>query len=294
MNPDPPELVLGTIRIITYAGYVLLAGTFTFWAIVWPHGRRAARLVVLAVIGIALSAVAVLAGPVVQVLTGQTFADAVATPSGAALIVRFAAVASATFFLPDIVRGNVAGWRRLAPLLVVVVMAATMVAQSDAAEGAWRVAISVVAIVHLLAVATWLGALVAMVTLVVRRGRLQELDELTRRVAAVSSASVVVLAVTGTVQAVAQIGALHPPATSAYGVVLLIKVALLAGVLLVGWHGRAEAARVAFRASYATGNAELVRARRVHALVVVAGVELAIAAMILATTAVLVAYAPSP
>jgi len=294
VNPDQAEVVLGAIRIYMYAGYVLLAGTFTFWAIVWPPGRRAARLVMLAVIGIVLSVLAVVAGPAVEVLTGQTFTDAVATPSGAALIVRLAAVAAALFFLPEIVRGDVAGWRRLAPLPVVAVMAATMVARSDAADGPWWVATSVVSTGHLLATAAWLGGLVSLVTLLVEKEGLEELDRLIPRLATVSTASVVVLAVTGAVQAIVEAGGMYPLATSAYGLVLLIKVGLFAAVLLVGQRGRAQAARVAFRASYATGSAEIARNPRVHALVVVVGVELAIAAMILATTAVLVAYAPSP
>ena len=39
MSPVLVEAALGLNRIVTYVGYVLLAGTFTFWSLVWPDGR---------------------------------------------------------------------------------------------------------------------------------------------------------------------------------------------------------------------------------------------------------------
>ena len=54
MNRELVELALGANRVMLYAGYVLLAGTFTFWSLVWPEGRSDKRLVVLAVTGTGL------------------------------------------------------------------------------------------------------------------------------------------------------------------------------------------------------------------------------------------------
>jgi hypothetical protein len=40
MTQDLIDLALGANRVLTYAGYVLIAGTLTFWSVVWPDGRR--------------------------------------------------------------------------------------------------------------------------------------------------------------------------------------------------------------------------------------------------------------
>ena len=63
MNQDLLDLALGANRVLTYAGYVLLAGTLTFWSVVWPDGRRNRRLVVLAVAGTAAMIIGTVAGP---------------------------------------------------------------------------------------------------------------------------------------------------------------------------------------------------------------------------------------
>lgn len=45
------QLMLGAERVLSYTGYVLLAGTITFWLLVWPNGRNLRRLVGLAMAG---------------------------------------------------------------------------------------------------------------------------------------------------------------------------------------------------------------------------------------------------
>ena len=71
MNQDLLDLALGANRVLTYAGYVLLAGTLTFWSVVWPDGRRNRRLVVLVVAGTAAMIIGTVAGPAIQLV----FAD---------------------------------------------------------------------------------------------------------------------------------------------------------------------------------------------------------------------------
>ncbi|HSU36670.1 MAG TPA: hypothetical protein VLJ88_13510, partial [Propionibacteriaceae bacterium] len=93
MSPALLEVALGLIRIVTYVGYVLLAGTFTFWSLVWPEGRSDRRLVRLAVIGTVLLVVGTFADPAVRVTMGsQPLADVLTPVIGAALLVRLAAL----------------------------------------------------------------------------------------------------------------------------------------------------------------------------------------------------------
>ncbi len=89
MNRELVELALGANRVMTYAGYVLLAGTFTFWSLVWPEGRSDRRLVVLAVAGTGLLFLGTIGGPGIEMLFGAKLPGDVLTPlSGAALLVR--------------------------------------------------------------------------------------------------------------------------------------------------------------------------------------------------------------
>jgi hypothetical protein len=67
LNPELLQLALALNRIVTYVGYVLLAGTFAFWSLVWPEGRNDRRLVGLAALGTALMVVGTIGAPVILV-----------------------------------------------------------------------------------------------------------------------------------------------------------------------------------------------------------------------------------
>jgi len=294
LSSDLVQFALGANRVLTYAGYVLVAGTFTFWVLVWPQGRGAVRLVWLAIIGTVLLTVATLAGPGLQIiLGGRLLGDTIGSLTGASLVVRLAALAGVAFFLPDLVRREMVGGRRVAALVLVMVIAATLVSQSDATRGAWAMAKIIATTGHLLATAAWLGGLVAMTTVLLPRGNLDGLNRLMPRFSVVATVSVIVLALTGVVHALAVAGGVVPLVTSRYGLVLLIKLLLFGGMLLLGNRCRAYAARVAFRASYPSDSIETARSLGVRGLAVVLGAELAIALVILGTTSVLVAFAPS-
>ena len=141
MIQDLVDLALGANRVLTYAGYVLVAGTLTFWSVVWPDGRRNRRLVMLALAGTTAMIIGTLAGPAIQMIFGGRLLGDIVTPlGGAAQLARLAALAAAIFFLPDIISGAVVGWRRILALTLVLVIAASMVAQSNAIGGPWEVA----------------------------------------------------------------------------------------------------------------------------------------------------------
>jgi|SRR5215212_5624616 hypothetical protein len=114
MIQDLSDLALGANRVLSYAGYVLLAGTFTFWSVVWPDGRRNRRLIALTLAGIAAMIIGTLAGPAIQLIFGDRLLGDIITPlGGAAQLGRLAALAAAMCFLPDIIGGAVVGWRAL-------------------------------------------------------------------------------------------------------------------------------------------------------------------------------------
>jgi len=279
---------------LTYAGYVLLAGTLTFWSVVWPDGRRNRRLVMLTLAGTAAMIIGTLAGPAIQLIFGGRMLGDVVTPlGGAAQLVRLAALFAAMFFLPDIISGAVVGWRRVVALSLVLTIAASMVAQSNAIGGHWEVAKIAATGLHVLATCAWLGGLVALAAVLIPGEQVQELDQLIPRFSRVAQLSVVTLLVTGTVHALAVAGGVTQLATSRYGFVLLIKVSIFGLMLLMGNEGRKYAARAAFRQLHQPPEGT-VRTSSISALAVVMGAELCIAFVILSTTSLLVLVAPHP
>ena len=294
MIQDLVDLALGANRVLTYAGYVLLAGTLTFWSVVWPDGRRNRRLVVLALTGTAAMIMGTLSSPVIQLIFGgRLLGDVVSPLGGAAQLVRLAALVAAMFFLPDIISGAVVGWRRIVALTLVVVIAASMVAQSDAIGGPWEIAKIGATGLHVLATCAWLGGLVALAAVLIPGEKVHELDRLIPRFSRVAQLSVATLVITGIVHALAVAGGVYQLASSRYGFVLLIKIAIFGLMLLMGNEGRKYAARAAFRQSHLQPDAPL-RAGGISTLAVVMGAELCIAFVILSTTSLLVMVAPHP
>jgi copper transport protein len=244
--------------------------------------------------GTAAMIIGTLAGPAIQLIFGGRMLGDVVTPlGGAAQLVRLAALFAAMFFLPDIISGAVVGWRRVVALSLVLTIAASMVAQSNAIGGHWEVAKIAATGLHVLATCAWLGGLVALAAVLIPGEQVQELDQLIPRFSRVAQLSVVTLLVTGTVHALAVAGGVTQLATSRYGFVLLIKVSIFGLMLLMGNEGRKYAARAAFRQLHQPPEGT-VRTSSISALAVVMGAELCIAFVILSTTSLLVLVAPHP
>ena len=294
MIQDLGDLALGANRVLSYAGYVLLAGTLTFWSVVWPDGRRNRRLIALTLAGTAAMIIGTLASPAIQLVFGDRLLGDIITPlGGAAQLGRLAALVAAMCFLPDIISGAVVGWRRFVALTLVLVIAASMVAQSDAIGGPWEIAQIAATGLHVLATCAWLGGLVALAAVLIPGEKVEELDRLIPRFSRVAQLSVVTLVVTGVVHALAVAGGVYQLASSRYGLVLLIKITIFGLMLLMGNEGRKYAARAAFRQSHRQPDAT-VRVGGISTLAVVMGAELCIAFVILSTTSLLVMVAPHP
>lgn len=91
-------------------------------------------------------------------------------------------------------------------------------------------------VLHLLAVATWLGGLVSLLIALYRTPDIERAA--VQRFSRIAFGSVVVLAVTGLYQAWRQVGSWSALTDTSYGKLLLVKVALIAVLLGAAWFSR--------------------------------------------------------
>jgi uncharacterized membrane protein len=294
MIQDLLDLALGANRVLCYAGYVLLAGTLTFWCVVWPDGRRNRRLVMLALAGTTAMIMGTIAGSCHSADLRKLAARRHRHPTGWRRPAGQTRCPDCRNVLPSRhhqrCRGGLASHPRPHPG---VGDRASMVVQSNAIGGPWEIAKIAATGLHVLATCAWLGGLLALATVLIPGEKVQELDQLIPRFSRVAQLSVVTLIVTGIVHALAVAGGVYQLAGSRYGLVLLIKVSIFGLMLLMGNEGRKYAARAAFRLQHQPPDVP-VRAGGISTLAVVMGAELCIAFVILSTTSLLVMVAPHP
>jgi LPXTG-site transpeptidase (sortase) family protein len=250
MDPAALPILAATIWFVVCLGYVLLAGMGTFWAVVWPEGQAIRRLRGLAVAGLALIGL----GTVAEALLGMLVVEyprgeTVTEESGTWLLVRLAALAIAGFFGGELLSHPVRGARRVVVLALIVVLTITLVVESTAMASPQVVAIAAAMGAYLLALAAWLGSLVAVAALLVPRNRPGGLDQVWTRFSWLAGLSVLVLAVTVTAGHLIAGGT----ATSRSGVLLLIEVPVLVGSWALSRYAVAYGRRLAFRERYMSG-----------------------------------------
>ncbi len=289
MNSSVPTLA-AFVWFVVYLGYVLLAGMGTFWAVVWPDGHTVRRLRLVAVAGLALLGFGTVAEALLERLaSGRTLDPPVEVGSGAWLLVRLAVLAGVGFFGVELLRRPVRGGRRVAVLALVVALTITLVVESAAMAAPRVVAITASAGVYLLALAAWLGGLVALAALLVPRHRPSGLEQVWSRFSWFAGLSVLGLAVTGIGQHLLVGGT----ATSRSGFLLLIEGLALAATLLLSRYAVAHGRRLAFRERYLRGFAVEQRGPR-PVLGRAIGVQLVLSVVLVGVAVAQLAVLPVP
>ena len=248
---DYPVLALlaASVSFVVYLGYVLLAGTGTFWAVVWPDGQAVRRLRMMAVVGLALIGLGTIAEAVIDWLAPGRALDEVAAESGTWLLVRLAVLAAAGFFGAEVLRRPVRGGRRVTVLTLVVILTITLVVESTAMASPRVVALTATTGLYLVALAAWLGGLMAFAALLVPRNPPGALERVSPRFSRFAGLSVLALTVAGTAQHLIAGGT----ATRRSGVLLLVEVVALVATLLMSRYAVAYGRRLAFRERYMRG-----------------------------------------
>ncbi|NHC45812.1 copper resistance CopC/CopD family protein [Motilibacter aurantiacus] len=300
------------VRGVAYLGLVAGLGVAAFVVLCWPGGRSRTTervvtvglgtVIVAAVAQLLVQGLAVSGLPAGQLLSGDVLRAGAEGPVGQAIALRLGAAAVLVAVLPWALHSTE---RRVSrEVAAVCVLAAGALAVSFGMAGHPRAEHPLVLALasdalHLLAMAVWLGGLATLAVVALRPPRVEGASpvEAVRRFSTVALGCVAVLAVTGSWQGWLQVRSVAALTDTTYGRLLLIKVALVAGIVLVAAGSRALVRRriparppvvaLAGPGTVADPRPGVLALRRA------VGVELAGALVVLAVTAALVGMTPA-
>ena len=300
-------ILYGIARAVAYGGFALAVGGIGFLLCCWPAGAGSRR--VQALIGAGWAAL-VVAGVAVLGLQGpydggfglsRVFDTAVlqttlGTRLGTASAVRLVLLGlfgtGLAVLLPRLERASVR-MRIVAASVgaaLAVGMAATWAAVDHAGVGS-QVAVALpLDVVHVMAMATWLGGLTVVVAALLRPAGagadVPVLAGAVRRFSTIAACCVGVLAVSGTYQAWRQVGTLAALTGTVYGRLLLVKVLGVGLLVALGYLARVWTAH--YLGGPGTADAVAIRQLRRST-----GLEVVLASGVLAITAMLVNAPPA-
>jgi LPXTG-site transpeptidase (sortase) family protein len=281
-------ILAASISFVVYLGYVLLAGIGTFWLIVWPEGHAVRRLRVMAVVGLAMIGLATIAEALIDWLVGRVPGEVV-DKSGTWLLVRLAVLAVAGFFGAELLHRRVRGWRRAIVVSLVVLLTITLAVTSTAMASPQVVALTASAGLYLLALAAWLGGLMAFAALLVPPNPPGALERVLPRFSPFAGLSVLALTVAGTAQHLITGGTAVPRS----GMLLVVEVLALIATLLLCRYALAYGRRLAFRERYMRGFPVEQRGQRLT-LGRAIGVQMVLSAALLGVAVAQLAVLPVP
>jgi len=236
-------------RFGVFASLALLIGAAAFLVLVWPAGREskgAARLVwagwigavVTTVVGIALDGAYAAALPLGDALKPSVISDVLDTRFGRVWLLRLVLLVIAIPFIRllvnrrPVVEYPLPKWWKPAAATVAVGLLLTPGLSGHAGTGD-LVPLAIIAdVAHVGAVSIWLGGLVVLLAVVLRRKHLDELRTVVPAYSRIALAAICVIVVSGAFQAWRQLGSLSNLRDTDYGKLLAAKL-LAFGVLII-------------------------------------------------------------
>ncbi|MEU3950749.1 copper resistance protein CopC [Streptomyces achromogenes] len=265
-------------RYVSYAGFIVLTGGAAFVLACWQRGagvRAVQRLVVGGWIALTAATLWLLllrgsyttSGAFADVFDLDLLGQVLQTKTGAALVSRLLLLAAAALFVAVLFgtytrREDATEKRDLTFGLAVggVVVAAglaTSWAMAEHASTGLQPGLAMpVDVVHLLAVAAWLGGLTALLTALYRAPAEQPVEAAAvRRFSRLAFGSVLALVLTGVYQSWRQLGSWSAFTETRYGQLLLAKIALVAVLVGIAGLSRRWTGRLTDRSADAAGRA---------------------------------------
>ncbi|MEU0189747.1 copper resistance protein CopC [Streptomyces afghaniensis] len=255
-------------RYVSYAGFIVMAGGAAFVLACWPRGsgvRPVQRFVVSGWLALTAATLALLllrgsftgSGKVADVFDLSLLGQVLQTKTGAALVSRLLLLAAAALFIavlfgaydkredPQEKRDLTFGLA-IGGVVVAAGLAASWAMSEHASVGLQAGIAMPVDVLHLLAVAAWLGGLGALLVALYRAPADAPVDaSAVRRFSRVAFGSVLALIATGTYQSWRQLGSWSAFTDTRYGQLLLAKIALVAVLVGVAWISRRWTGRLA-------------------------------------------------
>ncbi|MBR7672373.1 copper resistance protein CopC [Streptomyces daliensis] len=257
-------VLYGIGRYAAYAGFVLLIGGAAFVLACWPRGatvRPVQRLVLTGWVTLTAATLLMLflrtpytgSGELADALDLGGLRDAVGTKPGAALVSRLLLLGASALFVSVLfgayARDRDSSSRRdlvfglgLGGTVVAAGLGATWAMAEHASTGIQTGLAMPVDVVHLLAVATWLGGLAALLVSLYWGPPIERAAVL--RFSRLAFWSVTVLAATGLYQSWRQVGSWSALTGTSYGQLLIVKVGLVALLVGIAWISRRWTARL--------------------------------------------------
>ncbi|MFD6322907.1 copper resistance CopC/CopD family protein [Streptomyces sp. NPDC058442] len=254
-------------RYMSYAGFVVMTGGAAFVLACWRPGagvRTVQRLVVSGWLTLTSATLALLllrgsytrSGKVGDIFDMSLLGEVLQTKTGAALVSRLLLLAAAALFIavlfgaaqeqrddtekPDLTFGLAIGGT-----IVAAGLAASWAMSEHASQGLQPGIAMPVDIVHLLAVAAWLGGLTALLVALYRAPAETAVDAAAvQRFSRLAFGSVVALVVTGIYQSWRQLGSWSALTDTRYGQLLLAKIGLVVVMAGLAYFSRRWTARL--------------------------------------------------
>ncbi|MGI5196687.1 copper resistance CopC/CopD family protein [Streptomyces sp. CA-288835] len=254
----------GFARYVAYAGFTLFVGGAAFVLACWQRGagvRPVQRLVVSGWIALTAATLAMLllrgsyagSGKVGDIFDLSLLSQVLETKTGAALVSRLLLLAAGALFIAVLFgafekredekeRQDLTFGLAVGGFVVAAGLAATWALAEHASTGIQTGIAMPVDVLHLLAVAAWLGGLSALLVALYRAPSIEA--SAVRRFSGVAFGSVAVLAATGIYQSWRQLGSWSALTGTSYGQLLLVKIGLVAVLVGIAWISRRWTARL--------------------------------------------------
>jgi copper transport protein len=248
-------VVYGIDRAVLFGALALLIGGPVFLVAVWPRGRdnrRAGRVIcagwigvaVTTVLGIALEGIYASGLPLTKLFDPTVFRDVLDTRYGKVALVRLALLALAFPLLRILLRRRPASehplhaWWMVAAGLIGAGLAMTPGIAGHAGTGIQTGLAIPADLVHVAAMACWLGGLVLLCVAVLPTAEADELRVVLPRYSALALGAVVALIVSGGYQAWRQVGSIDGLKSTDYGRLLIAKLIVFAALVVAAAFSR--------------------------------------------------------
>ncbi|MEU6538927.1 copper resistance protein CopC [Streptomyces sp. NPDC047000] len=251
----------GLGRYVSYAGFIVLAGGAAFVLACWPRGagvKAMQRLVVSGWLALTAATLALLllrgsytgSGKAADILDLSLLAQVLQTKTGAALVSRLLLLAAGSLFIAVLFgtygkredgeeKRDLAFGLAIGGTVVAAGLAASWALAEHASTGLQPAVAMPVDVVHLLAVAVWLGGLTALLTALYKAPADTPVEAAAvGRFSRLAFGAVLALVATGAYQSWRQLGSWSAFTGTTYGRLLLAKIGLVAVMVALAWFSR--------------------------------------------------------